>query len=305
MRKRIAMMAIIGIVGLIFMSPVVHAADPVQLINVTPSSTTISVDPGKNTKGSVDVINLGKNAFDVTLVSSPYRVQGLDYSPEFTQLPGTVDPSKWVHFITPTVATVQPQKLLAADYTVDVPAGTASGGYYAVIFAEIDTAASTQSSVVTHSRVGDILYITVNGAVKTAGTVKTITTPTIITSTPVPLNVIVANQGGVHFQTTVDTVVKNLFGKSTFSYRVNAYILPQTQRELSTKWTPQAPIGIYQITRSTSLPNTANQEAKQWVLVVKPWVIIVLIAIIVVIVILILRGIGRGRRQRQHENKED
>jgi hypothetical protein len=267
-------------------------------MNVTPSSTNIKVDPGASTKSSVDIINVGQGAFNVSVSSSPYHVDGLNYDPKFTQLPGTVDPSKWVHFITTTANTVEAQKLVTIDYTVDVPKGTAPGGYYAVIFAQTDITNKSGSGVATHGRVGDILYITVNGAVKTAGTATAIVLPTVITDDQVAIKTIVGNEGGLHFQTSVDTVVKDIFGKATFSFKANAYILPQTQRLLSTTWNPQASIGIYKIERSISLPHGPDQLKTQWVLIIKPWVIIVLIAIIILTVSMTIRNIKRSRNKR-------
>lgn len=299
MRKRIVLMAIIGIAGLVFTGHTAHAADPQQLINVTPSSTDLKVDPGGSTKGNVIVVNAGTSPFAVSLTSSPYHVEGKDYDPQFTQLPGTVDASAWVHFTSPIKGTIDAKKLLSVDYTVDVPSGTAPGGYYAVIFAETSTVNPASSGVESHSRVGDILYITVKGTVTSAGTAAMTPVPTVITSSFVNLEVVIANQGGVHFQTTVDTVVKDLFGAPIFSHKAAAYILPQTQRELTTSWQPKAPIGVYHIEHRVTLPDGPKQLPGQWVLVMKPWVIMVLIAIIVVIVIAALRSIRRGRKQRK------
>jgi len=298
MVKRLLFLAIIGIASILLTGPSAHAADSLQLINVTPSSTALSVDPGASVKGSVDVINLGKNPFNVTMLTTPYQVAGLSYDPSFKQLPGTVNPSEWIHFTTATKNTLAAQKLSTVEYTVDVPKGTAPGGYYAVIFAQMDSV-STTTGVTTHSRVGDILYITVNGAVKKQGTASAPKIPSVITHTPVALKTIVSNEGGVHFQTNVTTNVNNLFNKTIFSHTANAYVLPQTERQLSTDWSPTAPLGIYRIERDVTLPNGTTTLPAQWVLVMKPWVIIVLIVMIIVIVSLVLQGIQKNGRKRR------
>lgn len=298
MRTRIAILAITGIIGLIYLSPTAHAESPLQQMNVTPSSTAIKVDPGASSKPQIiDIINVSQAPFKVAVSASPYHVEGLGYDPKFTQLPGTVDASKWVRFTSAATATVPAQKLFSVDYVVDVPAGTAPGGYYAVIFAETNVTSGSSSGIVTRGRVGDILYITVNGDVKAAGTAKSTNTPTIILDIPVSLGVVVGNQGGVHFQTVADTIVKDIFGKTTFSYTAKAYILPQTQRELNTTWSPQASLGIYHIERTVTLPGGSKQLDTQTVLVIKPWVIIVLIVMIIVIVIAALKNIRKAARK--------
>jgi hypothetical protein len=292
--------AFIGVVGLVGTSSSAHAASPLQLINITPSSSSVSIDPGTNIKGSVDVINQGDIPFDVTVTSAPYYVEGLNYDPHFTQLPGTVDASKWVDFQTATAGRIESKKLLSVDYTITVPEGTAPGGYYAVIFAK--TGASTNGTgISSHGRVGDILYISVNGNVTKEGTARENAVPTLISRPFVDLNVIVGNKGGVHFLTTVDILVKNVFNKTVFSYRADRYVLPQTEREIATTWSTNAPLGIYHIERTATLPNGDANLASQWVVVVQPWVIIALIAIIVVLVGTSITHIRRTRKAKHHE----
>jgi len=303
MLKNIVATAVVAVIGLFFISPSAQAAEPLQLITVTPSSTSLSADPGGSTKGSMDVINTGTSAFTVALSSSPYHVDATTYDPRFTQLPGTVDPSKWVRFATPTSATIEPNKLFTADYVLEVPPGTAPGGYYAVIFAETNTEKSSESGVTSRSRVGNILYITVKGVVKTAGTAQATRLPAVISYTRVELKVTVGNQGGVHFQTTVTTTIKDIFGNTAFTHTAKAYVLPQTQREITTEWSPNRPINIYRIEQGVLLPNGVRDLPQRWVLIVKPWVIIMLIVMIIVLVIVSILGIqNRGKKRRQHDS---
>lgn len=300
MLKRLLGLAIIGIIGLVFMSPSAYALTTTQIVNVTPSLTELRADPGGSTEGKVDVINIGKSDFKVSLSSSPYHVSEPNYTPEFTALPGTVDPSKWVHFTTTTNSVVAAQKVFTTNYRIDVPKGTAPGGYYAVIFAETSPAEASQSNVVTHGRIGDILYITVNGAVKTKGTATASTIPTVIVSTPLRLGVTVANEGGLHFKSAATTQIKDIFGRTAFTNDMPAYVLPQTQRTFTTAWSPSAAIGIYQINRTALLPEGQVNLPSKWVLVIQPWVIIVLIVIIVLLVIISILSIRhQGRKRRE------
>ena len=113
----------------------VHAQTPSQAISLSPATTQVSIDPGKSASDKIEVINTGDDSFNVTFSVAPYYVTGQNYDPHFTQLPGTVDASKWIT-ITSTKATLESHKVLAENYTISVPANTAPGGYYAVIFAE-------------------------------------------------------------------------------------------------------------------------------------------------------------------------
>lgn len=299
MRRHIIAAAIIGGIGLACISPDAYAESPLQQINVTPSSTQITVDPGaSSTPRSVDIINVSQAPFTVAVTSNPYHVEGLAYDPRFTQLPGTVDASKWVRFTSAVKAEVPAQKLFSVDYVITVPDGTPPGGYYAVLFAETAIKTDALSGITTRGRVGDILYISVAGDVKTEGTAKVVKTPSLVIDIPVTLGVIVGNQGGVHFQTTADTIVKDMFGNKTFSYTAKAYILPQTQRALNTTWSPQASLGVYHIERTVLLPGGQKNLETETVVVIKPWVIIALIVGIILIVISAIISIHNASRKK-------
>lgn len=288
-------MSVVAAVFLFGATPA-HATAPTQLIAISPSSTEISADPGGSTKGSFDVVNEGTTSFKLSLSAAPYNVQGLNYDPSFTQLPGTVDPSKWIKFNSVTTQDLASKKLLAVDYTVNVPAGTAPGGYYAVIFAQ-STSTDTKG-VIPQGRVGNILYISVSGTVKVSGTLSAGKIPFFNIGTPVSMSVIVENDGGLHFQTTVNFAVKDIFGKTVLSKTDNRYVLPQTERQISETWTPNAPIGLYYVERSASLPDVGTKQlTNRIVIVVQPWVFIALAGLILVIIagIMLLRLRKRRR----------
>jgi hypothetical protein len=151
---------------------------------------------------------------------------------------------------------------------------------------------------VPHHRVGDIIYITVNGPVRSIGTAEATSVPTIISAVPVTLGDTVGNTGGLHFMTKVDISIKNLSGKTAFSYTADRYILPQTKREITTIWSPQTPLGLYHIERSASLPNGTQQLPSQWVLVVKDWVVVLCFGLIAVLGIGLALNLTRIRRKR-------
>lgn len=284
---RIIAVGILVAVGLITSSHTVQAASG-QHITLTPSSTTFSIDPGKAENGSLSVINEGDNGFKVSLSSAPYRVEGLNYDPQFTQLPGTVDAADWVTFTGATNQRVESKKLITIDYTVTVPKGTAPGGYYAVIFAETSPE-EPGAGVVAHNRVGNILYITVKGEVTSSGSAKIVAIPPVITGTALKVGAIVSNTGGVHFMTKVSTSIKNLFGNSVYTANTERYVLPSTQREITTDWSPGVPVGIFRIEQTATVPTGEQNLGTQWVFVIQPWVIIALSVIIISIIIIIIR----------------
>lgn len=254
-----------------------------QNITMTPSSTEVSVAPGSSKTDSFTVINQGKTDFNVTTYADPYHVKGVTYDPQFTPLAGTTDASKWVHMSAVKAQPLAAHKQLSVSYTVNVPKNTAPGGYYAVLFAETSPAGKS-NGVVAHNRVGNILYITVEGAVKKSGSIKGLSVPFMSVSTEIPIGTEVSNTGGVHFITNASTSVFSVFGKKVFSANLKRYVLPQTTRKIEATWTNTAPIGLYRVERSATIAGKVQKLPNAWIFVIQPWVIAFFAVLILIIV---------------------
>jgi hypothetical protein len=275
-----------------------HAeADAGHAITVTPASTDVSVDPGASASKSIDIINAGSNAFKVTLSTSPYHVASDTYDPLFTQLPGTVDPSGWIQ-LSSTNISVEGNKSFTIPYTINVPANTAPGGYYAVIFAETSDE-SAGSGVVSHNKVGNILYINVNGDVKSGGNLTGDSLPLVHFVGSIPIGAKISNSGGTHFITNVQYSVTDFRGNQVFKAAYDRYVLPQTEREIKTSFTPQSIIGIYTVHRSATIAGILKTLPDQKIYVINPWL---LVAIAFVIGVLIGVPIERSRRRRRSKD---
>lgn len=280
----------VSVLSLAILGHSVYAADASQNIAVTPSSTEFSISPGDTADGSFDAINEGTIAFGVEFSSSPYYVKGLDYDPQFTQLPGTVNASKWIHFKQDTKQVLSGKKLTSVDYTVTVPAGTPAGGYYAVLFTETSPV-SNNNGVVSHNRVGDILYITVKGIISSGGTITAEHLPLLDVDNTIPLNVIISNTGGTHFITKAEIGVTNLLGKTVYTAVSTRYVLPQTKRLISNTWSTTSPIGVYKVIRSATIAGKVKTLAPVWIFVIQRWVVALVISIIIIgIAALLLRS---------------
>lgn len=297
LRRPKIVLTILGLAGLLVIpSGVTHAQTPSQAISLSPATTQVAIDPGKSDSDKVEVINTGDGSFSVTMSTAPYYVTGENYDPHFTQLPGTVDASKWIHLQT-TTAPLESHKILSVPYTISVPANTAPGGYYAVIFAETSQENVTSGGVVPHNRVGNIIYITVNGEVKKSGYVKADPLPSFSFSQTIPLGVQVANDGGVHFQTTASFSVTDITGKEVFKANFDRLILPSTVRDISTNWSSQLPVGIYKVHRQAIAADQTTVLATQTIVIVSPWFLLGAILIIgAIIAFFILRSNQRKRK---------
>ncbi len=281
--------------------PVAQAANTptqaqTQAITLSPASTDVKVDPGGTFSKSVDVINSGPNALNANLYVDPYYVSGENYDPRFTQLPGTVDASKWVK-LSLTKSVVKGYKVLTVPYTIQVPKNTVPGGYYAVIFAE--TSNDNATGVVPRSRVGDILYITVNGTIKSGGDIVANQLPSIVFGGSVPIGAKISNNGGAHFVTTATYSVTDISGKEVFKASLERYVLPQTERNVSTPWSPQSLFGLYTVHRSATIAGTSKSLPDQKFVYINPWLLVATIVLIGIFVGIVFFRARRRRAQRK------
>lgn len=297
--SRLISVLVIGLaVGLISQSPAHAATATSQAITISPASTDLSLDAGGTISKSIDIINSGSDAFNVTLSTTPYHVTGENYDPSYTQLPGTVDASQWVR-LSNTSDVVNSNKVITIPYTVTVPKNTAPGGYYAVVFAETsnDTAAT---GVVSHNRVGNILYITVNGTVKAGGAITGDPLSALNFVGPLTIGAKVSNTGGTHFVSKASYSVTDFSGNTVFKSEIDKYVLPQTERNISSTWTPQTLFGIFTVHRNATIAGKIQTLPDEKIVIINPWF---LIAVIFLVGILIGVPYQRARQRRRSQRK--
>jgi hypothetical protein len=265
-------------------------------ITMTPSSAEIHAPPGGITHSNFTVINEGKSGYTIALSVTPYHVKGENYDPQFSLLPGTTDASKWVSITGPRLQTLAPRMPQTIAYSLSVPAGTPPGGYYAVVFAETEPPAG--SGIIAHNRVGDILYITVDGPVVQRGSLQAQAVPPIFLGSSLPLGVVVRNTGGLHFLTSVSIKATSVLSNHVaLSANLQRYVLPGTQRLVSISWAHLPLFGVYNITRTATIAGAIQSLPAQWIVIIQPW----LAALIVVLVVgtVALGGTAFSRRRRR------
>lgn len=277
---------------------VVSAQAASQAITISPASTRISVDPGASVTKDFEIINGGEDGYTVDLSVSPYRVVGEQYDPSFTQLPGTVDASEWVS-LSKTSEQLDGQKVLTASYTVTVPQNTAPGGYYAVVFAQTSQKQETDASgVIPHNRVGNILYITVNGDVENKGDVKGGDVPLFSFASSIPLGMKVSNTGGVHFETKAAFRVTDFRGNEVFKNEVDRFVLPSTVRDISTNWDTPLPFGIYTVERSATVAGETVTLDSNKIIVISPWFLFCVVIFLGSIITLIVMRVHQRKKEK-------
>lgn len=273
--------------------PQAHAQSAVKSITLSPASTALTVLPNVAANRDLTLVNDGDTPYTVSLSVSPYRVQNEDYDPAFTRLPGTKDAAEWITLSQASVSLAAHQTA-KVPYSIVAPRATAPGGYYAVIFAETG---ATGSGVSARNRVGNILYVTVDGQVTQAGSVAASDTPGFTFGTDATLGMRVTNNGGVHFQTDARFTIMGLTGGTVLDKTNTVYVLPQTTRHITESFSPAGFGGIYKVSRSATVAGEQKTLSDAWVVIVKPQIIpLVIFGLLTIIGFLLLL-----RRTRNHK----
>lgn len=278
-----------------------EAADPVptKILTITPSTQKPTVEPGQTIRSSFQIINQGQQTYPVKVYSAPYSVQGEEYTPDFTALPGRPNVTDWLQFGT-TASTIKPGETFTVPYTLSVPAGTQPGGYYLVAFVQTEPSKNGQG-VLINERVGEIFYIKVAGEVKQAGKLASWSAP-FLQKKPLAADLRLENDGGVHYVSNVRLDVRDVFGNSKYTLSTQKVILPQTIRKIALNWDKAPPFGLFKVTGSATVLDKTQTLQTKYVLVVSPVVRIVLVALLGV---LIAFWLGRSLARRRSKRKAD
>ncbi len=262
--------ASLSLLGLMWTGTAI-AATPAATENMTVSPTRVKAElaPGTTKQGEVTLINDGDTDYDFKVYTAPYRVTGEDYHPQFVTEPGGPDVARWVQ-VPPTTFHMEPRQSLKIPYTVAVPAGTPSGGYYATLFYETVPKPSAGSGVQSKERIGVVTYIRVPGALREAGGIASFTARLFQKGDPVRATLRLSNTGNVHYTADVRLVATDLFGQRKADIQVSREVLPGTVRRFELAWERTPPLGLFRLGGTVGLLGRSEPLPAQYVLVLEP-----------------------------------
>ena len=266
-----------------------------QAITMTPTSTSQVIQPGSTYKGSFQVLNQGSAPYTFQVYSAPYHVRGEDYTPDFTPLPGKPDVKGWFTFST-TSSHLDAGQAATVNYSIQMPANTPPGGYYAAVFAETHFP-KTGTGVNLNERVGQLFYLQAAGPVAKKGQLLTWQAG-LLQKPPLTSALRLENSGGVHYPAAIKVNVQDAFGHSKYSLTTTKEVLPQTVRKVTVSWHKTPSIGLFKVTGSVSFLNQRQTLPTKWVLVVSQTIRMVVIGLLAIIVAFTVGRIVYRRRSR-------
>lgn len=111
-----------------------------ESITLSPTLKRIDAERGQQVNGDFTIINDGTVDYDFTVYAAPYSVKNQEYTADFTTDKPRSDVYKWVQLVQ-TKYHLKAQEKVTVPYVVHVPASTAAGSHYGVIFAETQPSA--------------------------------------------------------------------------------------------------------------------------------------------------------------------
>lgn len=272
-----------------------------ERITLSPAVSRPELKAGETVSGTLTVINDGSTDYKFLLYARPFSVKGEQYDPNYTEVNERTEAYQWVQF-DKTDLSLAAGARVKVGYTLKVPARAASGGHYAVLFAETQPPLSS-ANIARKKRVGSLLYMSVAGDIQRSGSLVDWTTKFLQTKSPLLTNARIKNDGNVHFQANLSANYTNIFGKKSFELNQQLLILPGTTRKVPVVWENSPYFGIFKAQGTISyLDKTEQLPSKYIVLLPYPIIIGFALVVLALIAAMVLR-IHRRSGSRVHRRK--
>ena len=296
MKKYVAITLFVGILWCIAPSSVAVAASPID-ITIAPTSSTISITPGKSESHTFQILNSGTQTLTFSVSAQSYYPETLTYTPIFGKEAGNTQLHNWTLFPT-TTQTINPGEVVTIPYIIHTPSSIPEGAQYMVIFAE--TTAYKDQGISTKKRVGMLVYAhPTSGKTVETGAAVFPTLPRLTQNSIIQPSIPVENTGNIDFQATATMTIANaITGKHIATVPLTQRIFPHTKRLFTLSWRTTNPLGFYRVTQTVTLPH-ANSTTSQVVLFISPVALLVsfgLLGVLLLSIVMIIRGRRHARR---------
>jgi hypothetical protein len=202
--------------------------------------------------------------------------------------------------------TLEPLSSARIAFEIRVPTLATPGGHYAAIFWSNSQPMRTGVGVTTASRIGSLIFFTVNGALeeKARMTDFSVQNSTGLEGLPVTFRVRFENTGTTHIKPQGVIRITNIFGRSVAQLPVNPdelRLLPGQSRTLKSDWlkkdAPFFAVGPFVASLTVTEPVTElvfSSSVRFWLF---PWKSISVFVLVLMSLIAGLVSLNRARRR--------
>lgn len=281
-----------------------------QAFMISPRIIELNADPGKTYPLNIKLKNLAANSLASKSQVNDFAAKGEDGDPEIfldEREKTTYSLKGWVKKIPDFTFVSQETKTIPV--IISVPAQAEPGGHYAAIrFSGVaPELAKDESAVALSASIGTLVLVRVSGDVKESAAVEEFFASqnakksSFFETGPITLTERIKNTGNVHVKPAGSVVVKDMFGKTTASLKVNdppKNVLPDSirrfEQELNKRWL----FGRYTADLTLGYGTTGQALSGQLVFWVIPWKLIAAVLLLIATIILVLRsGLKRYNRR--------
>lgn len=255
----------------------VYASDEKKVVlQISPVKQDLELEAGKTYHGYFFVQNVGDLKFSYEASVTPYSVVNENYDPDYVRESSQTQITKWVTF-EQTTGELLPGDMHKINYIINVPSNAPGGGQYAALMAETADSGQEGATLQTISRVGMLLYASVEGETIKEGEVMDLKIDKLLLNPPLAFSALVKNTGNVDFNTTMRMEVVNaLTGEVVYDNWDNPeerIVLPETSRLSVLEWTEAPKLGVFKVrAEASALGDT--QSLEQVILACPLWLIL-------------------------------
>lgn len=297
MRKLYIHLLLIAAIGLFVFTPsLANAQDtaPVKTsttdgLTITPLRTNPTIKAGEKTVQKITVQNRTAEVMTVTLSYEEFSLANESYDYTFSEPKHTLITFETNQF------NLSAGEKKSVPYQIDVPANYPPGGYYFTLFA---SNSSEKGSVQTQSRVGSLVFLTVDGTLDRATVIREIDIPSFSIKTTIPVSLLLQNSGNVHSENTITSTFSG--PRTNIQTTSLNLVMPGTTRRISYELAAPRLPGIYSV--RVSVNNGYNQPSATTaqVVYIPLWFIMLFVGLVIAVPTVLHK-----KRQAKHTKKTD
>lgn len=272
MFRRAGMVAIAVVLACV--PGVAFAADAPRGLTATPTKLQHVIPSGRSATGSIHVTNDSSQPMPVDVVVKSFRVQGEQYNYVFEDLKYNWISLDSQHF------TFAPGQGADVNYSIDVPADAASGGYY---FAIIASTRRASGSIMNTMQVAVPMFVTVSGKqpLTRTSSMSNLHVPVVVVGDKFDYSYNVKNSGNVHLDGKFVVRIDSLWGSHS-EQDSRGVVFPGTVRLVKGNYMAPLIPGVYQITYGYIDSEASDINATPvYFISLPPWSLVLLVSVAV------------------------
>ena len=291
MRLKCLLGLVLTIVTGLFLGNQVFAEDHL-IIQITPATQRIEMDPGKSYSGYFILQNTGNIDYSYELAAVPYIINEDNYdNPDFVVEHASTFTQiyKWVSF-EEKVGRITVGGRKRINYLIKVPEDVPAGGQYCALMVQAINEDKGEKFVQAVGRVGLLLYAQVSGETREEGEITDVNIRNWYINSPITTSYTAKNTGNIDYTAGVKLEISNFItGKKVYENNEKndeRVVLPVSSRYNTLTWDNTPKLGIFKVKMTVSVLDEVKTVEK--IVFVSPLWFLLLVAFLFALAIVLI-----------------